>query len=176
MPWIQSYLFRWKKPWVRWISMNRDGYFLNLNLTYRPEEIIDVTAIIEEHMGGWFNQSLCWVNESVVRVGIAQGEFRWHKHTDTNEFFFVVGHALYLGSSGRKLHSHCIVTKILVVTGSSSKPYVSNELNQPKSHEITPCTQEFSGQIGAKLTIYQSLSGEFRQAGKIKRRTLQMRG
>lgn len=38
----------------------------------------------------WFNQTLCQVNESVVRLGILQGEFHWHKHDEEDEFFFVL--------------------------------------------------------------------------------------
>ena len=38
----------------------------------------------------WFNQTLCKVNDSVVRVGIVEGDYHWHKHDDEDEFFFVV--------------------------------------------------------------------------------------
>jgi mannose-6-phosphate isomerase-like protein (cupin superfamily) len=38
----------------------------------------------------WFNQTLCKVNDSVVRLGVMQGEYHWHKHDDLDEFFYVV--------------------------------------------------------------------------------------
>jgi uncharacterized cupin superfamily protein len=38
----------------------------------------------------WFNQTLCKVNESVVRLGVVEGEYHWHKHDDLDEFFFCV--------------------------------------------------------------------------------------
>jgi mannose-6-phosphate isomerase-like protein (cupin superfamily) len=38
----------------------------------------------------WFNQTLCKVNDSVVRVGIIEGEYHWHKHDEDDEFFYVV--------------------------------------------------------------------------------------
>ena len=38
----------------------------------------------------WFNQTLCKVNDSVVRVGVIEGEYHWHKHDDDDEFFYVV--------------------------------------------------------------------------------------
>jgi mannose-6-phosphate isomerase-like protein (cupin superfamily) len=38
----------------------------------------------------WYNQTLCKVNDSVVRVGVMQGEYHWHKHDDLDEFFYVV--------------------------------------------------------------------------------------
>jgi mannose-6-phosphate isomerase-like protein (cupin superfamily) len=30
------------------------------------------------------------VNGSVVRLGVVQGEYHWHKHDDDDEFFYVV--------------------------------------------------------------------------------------
>ncbi|HEY0796956.1 MAG TPA: cupin domain-containing protein [Acidisarcina sp.] len=38
----------------------------------------------------WYNQALCQVNASVVRLGVIQGEYHWHKHDDEDEFFYVV--------------------------------------------------------------------------------------
>ena len=38
----------------------------------------------------WVNQTLCEVNDSVVRLGVLQGEFHWHKHDREDEFFYVV--------------------------------------------------------------------------------------
>src|SRR6476659_11178277 len=38
----------------------------------------------------WYNQTLCRVNESVVRLGVVQGEYHWHKHDEDDEFFYVV--------------------------------------------------------------------------------------
>lgn len=38
----------------------------------------------------WHNQTLCTVNDSVVRLGVVHGEFHWHKHDDEDEFFYVV--------------------------------------------------------------------------------------
>ena len=38
----------------------------------------------------WYNQTLCQVNDSVVRLGVVQGEYHWHKHDDDDEFFYVV--------------------------------------------------------------------------------------
>ena len=38
----------------------------------------------------WYNQTLCKVNDSVVRLGVMQGEYHWHKHDNDDEFFFVL--------------------------------------------------------------------------------------
>ena len=38
----------------------------------------------------WYNETLCRVNDSVVRMGVMQGEYHWHKHDKDDEFFYVV--------------------------------------------------------------------------------------
>ncbi len=38
----------------------------------------------------WFNQTLTTVNDAVVRLGVVQGEFHWHKHDTEDEFFLVL--------------------------------------------------------------------------------------
>lgn len=51
----------------------------------------------------WFNQSLCEVNGSVVRLGVVQGEYHWHKHTDDDEFFYVVEGRLFVDLEDRTI-------------------------------------------------------------------------
>ncbi len=51
---------------------------------------IDVQKMVNECEDDWFNQTLCRVNDCVVRLGIVEGEFHWHKHDEEDEFFFVV--------------------------------------------------------------------------------------
>jgi mannose-6-phosphate isomerase-like protein (cupin superfamily) len=65
-------------------------YLTRLDVRHGPLEVIDVQAIADATTHPWFNQTLCRVNESVVRVGIVQGEYHWHKHDDLDEFFYVV--------------------------------------------------------------------------------------
>ncbi|HXP11054.1 MAG TPA: cupin domain-containing protein [Acidobacteriaceae bacterium] len=65
-------------------------YETRLNLLHQPLELIDVKALADACEYKWFNQTLCKVNESVVRVGIVEGEYHWHKHDDDDEFFYVV--------------------------------------------------------------------------------------
>jgi Cupin domain len=38
----------------------------------------------------WYNQTLCQANDSVVRLGVMQGEYHWHKHDNDDEFLFVL--------------------------------------------------------------------------------------
>lgn len=65
-------------------------YETRLNILHQPLEVIDVKALADGCEYKWFNQTLCKVNDSVVRVGIVEGEYHWHKHEDDDEFFYVV--------------------------------------------------------------------------------------
>jgi mannose-6-phosphate isomerase-like protein (cupin superfamily) len=66
------------------------SYETRLNILHQPLELIDVKALADACTYKWFNQTLCKVNESVVRVGVVEGEYHWHKHEDDDEFFYVV--------------------------------------------------------------------------------------
>jgi mannose-6-phosphate isomerase-like protein (cupin superfamily) len=65
-------------------------YETRLNILYPPMEVIDEKALSDACEYKWFNQTLCKVNDSVVRVGIIEGEYHWHKHDNDDEFFYVV--------------------------------------------------------------------------------------
>jgi mannose-6-phosphate isomerase-like protein (cupin superfamily) len=65
-------------------------YETRLNILHAPLEVIDEVALADACEYKWFNQTLCKVNESVVRVAIIEGEYHWHKHDEDDEFFYVV--------------------------------------------------------------------------------------
>jgi mannose-6-phosphate isomerase-like protein (cupin superfamily) len=65
-------------------------YATHLNTYYKALELIDAPALIAACKDRWYNQTLCQVNQSVVRLGVMQGEYHWHKHEKEDEFFFVV--------------------------------------------------------------------------------------
>jgi mannose-6-phosphate isomerase-like protein (cupin superfamily) len=65
-------------------------YETRLNILHAPLEVIDEKALADACEYKWFNQTLCKVNESVVRVAIIEGEYHWHKHDEDDEFFYVV--------------------------------------------------------------------------------------
>jgi hypothetical protein len=65
-------------------------YVTNLDIKFAHLERIDVPTLVGECKDRWFNQTLTKVNESVVRLGIVQGEYHWHKHDRDDEFFFVL--------------------------------------------------------------------------------------
>jgi len=66
------------------------NYSINLDVKFDSLEVIDVPGLVAACKEQWFNQSLCQVNDCVVRLGVMQGEFHWHKHDEEDEFFFVL--------------------------------------------------------------------------------------
>lgn len=70
-------------------------YATHLDVKFPPLAVVDVPALVAACTDRWYNQTLCKVNESVVRLGVMQGEYHWHKHDNDDEFFFVLeGHFL----------------------------------------------------------------------------------
>jgi len=68
-------------------------YVTRLDVKFPPLSLVDVPALVAVCTDQWYNQTLCRVNDSVVRLGVMQGEYHWHKHDADDEFFFVLeGH------------------------------------------------------------------------------------
>ena len=72
------------------VSPESHPYATHLNVLYAPLTIVDVPALAAACTDRWYNQTLCRVNDSVVRLGVVQGEYHWHKHDSEDEFFYVV--------------------------------------------------------------------------------------
>src|SRR6266446_6562643 len=71
-------------------SSKTPRYDTRLDIKFKSLDHIDEKAFTDAGAHPWFNQTLCAVNESVVRVGVVQGEYHWHKHDNDDEFFYVV--------------------------------------------------------------------------------------
>jgi mannose-6-phosphate isomerase-like protein (cupin superfamily) len=63
-------------------------YATHLNVLFQHLQKVDVPGLVAGVTDQWYNQTLCQVNGSVVRLGVMQGEYHWHKHDDDDEFFF----------------------------------------------------------------------------------------
>jgi mannose-6-phosphate isomerase-like protein (cupin superfamily) len=72
------------------VSTQSFPYETRLNVLCQPLEVIDEKALADSCQYKWYNQTLCQVNGSVVRLGVVEGEYHWHKHDDDDEFFYVV--------------------------------------------------------------------------------------
>jgi hypothetical protein len=56
-------------------------YATYLDIKFPSLAVVDVSALVRACTEQWYNQTLCKVNDSVVRLGVMQGEYHWHKHT-----------------------------------------------------------------------------------------------
>ena len=79
----------------------RYPYETRLNILCQPLELIDEKALADDCAYKWYNQTLCQVNDSVVRLGVVEGEYHWHKHDDTDEFFMVLDGELVIDVEDR---------------------------------------------------------------------------
>ena len=65
-------------------------YETRLEILFPALEVVDIQPLIDACAFQWYNQTLCQVNDSVVRLGVMRGEYHWHKHDNDDEFFYVV--------------------------------------------------------------------------------------
>jgi mannose-6-phosphate isomerase-like protein (cupin superfamily) len=85
---------------------------------FGPLELIDVPAEAAAHEP-WFNEVLSSVNDAVVRLGVIDGDFHWHKHDDQDEFFLVLDGELLVDIEGAATiamgrHQGCLVPRGVV--------------------------------------------------------------
>ena len=78
-------------------------YTIHNHVAFGFLSLIDVDKIRQSVTDDWFNQALCQVNDCVVRLGVVQGEFHWHKHDNEDEFFFVVDGRLIIDLEDRSV-------------------------------------------------------------------------
>ncbi len=74
-----------------------------MNVKFKPLELVDVPALVASCTDRWYNQTLSRVNDSVIRLGIMQGEYHWHKHDDDDEFFFVLEGSFFIDLEGESV-------------------------------------------------------------------------
>lgn len=77
------------------------AYSINTDIKFDPLELVDIRKLHEECKEDWFNQTLCQVNDCVVRLGVVKGEFHWHKHDEEDEFFYVIDGKLLIDLEDR---------------------------------------------------------------------------
>lgn len=75
-------------------------YSTHTDIKYGPLELVDIPALAGACTERWYNQTLCRVNDSVVRLGIIQGDYHWHKHDADDEFFYVIEGRLFVDLAG----------------------------------------------------------------------------
>src|SRR5438552_16900782 len=65
-------------------------YATYLDIRYPPLALVEVPDLVASCTDRWYNQTLCQVNDSVVRLGVMQGEYHCHKYDKNIELFFVL--------------------------------------------------------------------------------------
>jgi mannose-6-phosphate isomerase-like protein (cupin superfamily) len=78
-------------------------YVTKLDVRFNHLEKIDIPEMVRQCKDKWFNQSLTVVNDSVIRIGIVEGEYHWHKHDNDDEFFFVLDGQLFVDLEDRTI-------------------------------------------------------------------------
>ncbi|HET9137340.1 MAG TPA: cupin domain-containing protein [Candidatus Kapabacteria bacterium] len=85
------------------MSDTQYNYVTKLDIKFDHLERMDIPQIVAEVTDPWWNQTLTKVNDSVVRLGIVQGEYHWHKHDKDDEFFYVVSGQLLIDLEDRMI-------------------------------------------------------------------------
>ena len=79
-------------------------YETHLDIKFAPLSVVDVPTLVAKVGHPWYNQTLCKVNDSVIRLGVFQpGEYHWHKHDRDDEFFFVLEGRFIIDLEGRSI-------------------------------------------------------------------------
>jgi Cupin domain len=78
-------------------------YATHLDIKFDPLSLVDVPALVAGCKDRWYNQTLCKVNDSVMRLGVMQGEYHWHKHDNDDEFFFVLEGTFFVDLQDRSI-------------------------------------------------------------------------
>jgi mannose-6-phosphate isomerase-like protein (cupin superfamily) len=66
-----------------------DRYDIETGVLYPQATHFDVAKLAAATQP-WWNRTLTQVNDAVVRLGVLDGDFHWHKHDEEDEFFFVL--------------------------------------------------------------------------------------
>ena len=82
------------------LGLFRGDYDIRTDNKFGHQTLIDIDAEAAAHEP-WFNQTLTAVNDSVIRLGVIEGDFHWHKHDDTDEFFMVLDGELVIDLQDR---------------------------------------------------------------------------
>lgn len=89
---------------IYWKNMSKKkNYNINLDIKFGHQEKIDIDSVVAAFNEKWFNQTLTKINDRVLRIGIIEGEFHWHKHERDDEFFLVLAGRLYIDLEDRTI-------------------------------------------------------------------------
>jgi mannose-6-phosphate isomerase-like protein (cupin superfamily) len=78
-------------------------YETRLNILFPALEVVDIQPLLDACTFPWYNETLCRVNDSVVRLGVMQGADHWHRHDSDEEFVYVVEGRFIIDLEGRSV-------------------------------------------------------------------------
>jgi mannose-6-phosphate isomerase-like protein (cupin superfamily) len=124
-------------------EFSEGDYDIHLDDKFGHLALVDIDAEAAAHEP-WFNQTLTTVNDSVVRLGVIEGDFHWHKHDDTDEFFMVLDGELVIDIEDRdtvRLSRHQSYTVPRTVMHRTSAP-VRTVILMMEAAGVTPTGDE----------------------------------
>jgi mannose-6-phosphate isomerase-like protein (cupin superfamily) len=99
-------------------------YEITLDEKFGQSHAFDIAAEARLHEP-WFNETLTHVNDALVRLGVVEGEFHWHKHDDEDEFFLVLDGELRIEIDGSEPVTLAPHQGITIPRGVRHKPSAS---------------------------------------------------
>jgi mannose-6-phosphate isomerase-like protein (cupin superfamily) len=82
---------------------NEYPYVTKLDVRFDHLQKIDINQLVSDCTDKWYNETLTQVNDSVIRIGIVEGEYHWHKHDEDDEFFYVIDGQLLIDLEDRTI-------------------------------------------------------------------------
>ena len=61
-----------------------------MTLQVHDMDVVNINAMLARFAEHWSPKKIAQVNDYDVRIVKVQGEFAWHQHSDTDEFFLVL--------------------------------------------------------------------------------------
>ena len=78
------------------------GYAIHYAPLFQTLQKMDVQQLVDTVAEPWYNQTLIQVGEALVRLGVMQGEFHWHRHDGQDEFFYLLEGEFHIELDGRE--------------------------------------------------------------------------
>ena len=100
-------------------------YVIHHEPLFAALQTIDVQALIDKVDEPWYNQTLAQVGDVLVRLGVMEGEYHWHKHDEQDEFFFVLDGRFRIELEGREAVELGPRQAFIVPAGLRHRPVVS---------------------------------------------------
>ncbi|EHR53863.1 hypothetical protein SacmaDRAFT_5749 [Saccharomonospora marina XMU15] len=81
-------------------AVPQHDYDIHYEPLFTTLQTMDVQALIDKVDVAWYNQTLLQIGGVLVRLGVMQGEFHWHKHDEQDEFFLVLDGQFHIELDG----------------------------------------------------------------------------